>query len=75
MTEARRTGPALETMYRFLLWLVPAVDKFPRSVPFGASNMPTTKPIPPRWGNPFQVTHFPTATKLTIILLISHVRP
>ena len=30
MTQARRTGPALETMYRFLLWLVPAVEKFPR---------------------------------------------
>ena len=27
----RRTGPALEAMYRFMLWLVPTVDKFPRS--------------------------------------------
>ena len=31
---ARRTGPALEAMYRFILWLVPAVDKFPRSQKF-----------------------------------------
>ena len=34
MTEARRTGPALERMYRFLLWLVPAVEKFPRRQKF-----------------------------------------
>jgi hypothetical protein len=32
--NARRTGPALEAMYQFLLWLVPAVDKFPRSQKF-----------------------------------------
>lgn len=31
---ARRTGPALEAMYRFMLWLVPAVEKFPRSQKF-----------------------------------------
>ncbi len=31
---ARRTGPALEAMYRFILWLVPAVEKFPRSQKF-----------------------------------------
>lgn len=34
MTDVRRTGPALETMYRFLLWLVPAVEKFPRRQKF-----------------------------------------
>ena len=34
MTQVRRTGPALETMYRFLLWLVPAVEKFPRRQKF-----------------------------------------
>jgi hypothetical protein len=28
--NARRTGPALEQTYRFLLWLIPTVDKFPR---------------------------------------------
>lgn len=28
---ARRAGPALEAMYRFILWLVPAVERFPRS--------------------------------------------
>jgi hypothetical protein len=31
---ARRTGPALEAMYRFLLWLIPTVEKFPRSQKF-----------------------------------------
>jgi len=31
---ARRTGPAVEAMYRFLLWLVPAVEGFPRSQKF-----------------------------------------
>jgi hypothetical protein len=38
MTEpannARRTGPALEAMYQFLLWLIPTIDKFPRSQKF-----------------------------------------
>ncbi len=38
MTEpadhARRTGPALEAMHRLILWLVPAVEKFPRSQKF-----------------------------------------
>ena len=32
--NARRTGPALEAMYHFLLWLIPTVDKFPRSQKF-----------------------------------------
>jgi hypothetical protein len=32
--NARRTGPALEGMYQFLLWLIPTVDKFPRSQKF-----------------------------------------
>jgi len=32
--NARRTGPALEAMYRFTLWLVPTVEKFPRSQKF-----------------------------------------
>src|SRR4051794_32050772 len=32
--HARRTGPALEAMYRFVLWLVPTVEKFPRSQKF-----------------------------------------
>ena len=32
--NARRTGPALEAMYRFMLWLVPTVEKFPRSQKF-----------------------------------------
>ena len=34
MTQARRTGLALERMYQFLLWLVPAVEKFPRRQKF-----------------------------------------
>jgi 23S rRNA-intervening sequence protein len=32
--NARQTGPALEAMYRFILWLVPTVEKFPRSQKF-----------------------------------------
>ena len=31
---AQRTGPALESMYRFVLWLAPAVDGFPRRQKF-----------------------------------------
>ena len=31
---ARKTGPALEAMYQFVAWLVPAVEKFPRSHKF-----------------------------------------
>ena len=31
---ARRVGPAVESMYRFMLWLVPAVEKFPRRQKF-----------------------------------------
>ena len=34
LDNARSTGPALEAMYRFLLWLVPTVEKFPRSQKF-----------------------------------------
>lgn len=33
-TSARETGPALEAHYRFLLWLVPAVERFPRRQKF-----------------------------------------
>ena len=32
--RARETGPALEAHYRFLLWFVPAVERFPRSQKF-----------------------------------------
>lgn len=28
---ARRTGPALDATYQLLIWLIPRVDKFPRS--------------------------------------------
>jgi hypothetical protein len=34
VNNARHTGPALEAMYQFLLWLVPTVDKFPRNQKF-----------------------------------------
>jgi hypothetical protein len=30
MDNARRTGPALEKAYQFVLWLLPTVEKFPR---------------------------------------------
>ena len=32
--HGRKTGPALEKTYRFLLWLVPTVEKFPRAQKF-----------------------------------------
>lgn len=32
--HARETGPALEAHYRFILWLVPAVERFPRRQKF-----------------------------------------
>lgn len=32
--RARRTGPALEAMYQFQLWLIPTIEKFPRSQKF-----------------------------------------
>lgn len=32
--NARRTGPALEAHQQFLLWLIPTVEKFPRSQKF-----------------------------------------
>ena len=31
---ARRVGPALEKAYQFVLWLVPTVEKFPKSQRF-----------------------------------------
>ncbi len=30
----KTSGPALEACYRFLLWLIPTVEKFPRSQKF-----------------------------------------
>jgi hypothetical protein len=32
--NARRTGPAVEAHYRFLEWLIPTVEKFPRAQKF-----------------------------------------
>ena len=32
--HARSTGPALDAHYRFVTWLVPAVERFPRSQKF-----------------------------------------
>ena len=32
--QARDTGPALEAHYRFILWLVPTVERFPRRQKF-----------------------------------------
>jgi hypothetical protein len=35
MTDnARKTGPAVEAHFQFLMWLVPAIEKFPRSQKF-----------------------------------------
>jgi hypothetical protein len=33
-TGPRRYGPALEKAYQFVLWLIPAVEKFPRGQRF-----------------------------------------
>ena len=32
--HAKQTGVALEKAYQFTLWLIPTVDKFPRSQKF-----------------------------------------
>jgi hypothetical protein len=32
--NSRRTGAAIEMHYRFLTWLVPTIEKFPRSLKF-----------------------------------------
>ena len=32
--SARQTGPALESHYQFILWLMPTLDRFPRSQKF-----------------------------------------
>ena len=34
MDNAKRTGAAVEAHYQFLLWLLPSVEKFPRSHKF-----------------------------------------
>jgi hypothetical protein len=35
MTDnARKTGPAVEVHFQFLMWLVPAIEKFPRTQKF-----------------------------------------
>ena len=33
-SAARRGGPALEALYQLLLWLTPAVEKYPRNFKF-----------------------------------------
>ena len=55
---ARETGPALESRYRFLLWLAPAAERFPRNRKFlvgdrvdgaGHAGVPgDLRPEPPR---------------------------
>lgn len=32
--HAKHTGPALEKAYQFMLWLIPTIEKFPRSQRF-----------------------------------------
>jgi hypothetical protein len=32
--HAKQTGPALEKAYQFVLWLIPTIEKFPRSQKF-----------------------------------------
>ena len=59
--QARTTGEALESHYRFVVWLVPAVERFPRSRKFllggtgfrrcalgtGLGGVPTNVVMPP----------------------------
>jgi hypothetical protein len=33
-SNARKTGPAVEAHFQFLLWIIPAVEKFPRDRKF-----------------------------------------
>jgi hypothetical protein len=32
--HVKRTGPAVEAHYQFLMWLIPTVDRFPKSQKF-----------------------------------------
>jgi hypothetical protein len=42
MTDnSRRTGAAIEAHYRFAVWLVPTIDKFPKSHKFTIGNSQT----------------------------------
>ena len=34
LENSKRTGPAVEAHYQFLTWLMPTVEKFPRSHKF-----------------------------------------
>jgi 23S rRNA-intervening sequence protein len=36
--HSRRTGAAIEAHYQFLLWLLPAIEKFPRSHKFSVGD-------------------------------------
>lgn len=33
-SNARKTGPSIEAHFQFLLWFIPAVEKFPRDQKF-----------------------------------------
>jgi hypothetical protein len=37
--NARTTGPALEAHFRFLLWLIPAVERFPGARSFSGDRI------------------------------------
>ena len=38
--NSKRTGPAVEAHYQFLIWLMPTVEKFPRSHKFTIQQAP-----------------------------------
>ena len=47
----RQSGPALEAMHQFILWLIPTVEKFPRSQKFLLGD-PGRIELPKRLGMP-----------------------
>ena len=57
---ARETGPALEAHYRFLLWLVPTVERFPRGRKFLPGDRGNCAGCPRRPGD----LHAPTGRPL-----------
>jgi hypothetical protein len=43
--NARKTGAAIEAHFQFLIWLAPAIEKFPRSQKFLLGTAPISLPV------------------------------
>jgi len=51
MTDnSKRTGAAIEVHYRFVVWLMPTIEKFPKSHKFTIGNSQTRISFLPRLG-------------------------